>query len=216
MTVTLPSHQRAQKRFDDYVEFIDRVCREPGARAVLRRGLRRSPDQAVTMHRYVAPWTESLDDPADEWAFYTVAALMAARPPATRRPSPADDADQNGQTVEQSAARDEQAEVSVRRPNLGATLARLGGDPDRADPAERRLHLLVRQELPGVQHHLPGAVRLLAAARVAPDWGLLLRDLTRWRRSRAQVSREWLQSYYRARAHERSEHSAQSSNESGE
>ena len=39
------------------------------------------------MHRYVAFWTESTDRD-DEWAHYTVAALIAARPPATETSRP--------------------------------------------------------------------------------------------------------------------------------
>jgi CRISPR type I-E-associated protein CasB/Cse2 len=186
------------ERADAYVDWIIKRCREPGVRSALRRGLRRTPDQAVTMHRYVAAWTESVGCD-DEWGHYTVAALIAARPPATRDVTPAED-EPTAATSEASQAESEKPEP--RRPNLGATLAKLGGDSDRVDATERRLHLLVRQRVPGIQRHLPGVIRYLASARVTPDWAVLLRDLSRWRRFRDQVAREWLQDYYRARFRE--------------
>ena len=156
----------------------------------LRRGLRRTPDQAITMHRYVARWTESLG--ANEWAHYTVAALIASQPRKIRKPRAEDEApsEDTGETAETS------------RPNLGATLGRLGGSTDRVDGVERRLHLLVRQGVPGMQRHLPGVIRLLASAEMAPDWGVLLRDLVWWRTGRDRVARRWLQDYYRERFRE--------------
>lgn len=209
---------RVPKSCDEYVAWIDRLCAQPGARSALRRGLRRTPDQAITMHRYVAPWTESLKDPADEWAYYTVAALMADRPRATRRTSSTDDGqdDESAPAGEGSGATSSQEPAGVvRRLNLGETLAGLGGDPDRTDRTERRLHLLVRQQVPGIQRQLPGLIRYVAAARLAPDWGLLLHDLTRWRASRDTVCREWLQAYYRTRARNQASSEAEK-NSSGE
>jgi CRISPR system Cascade subunit CasB len=197
-------HQTTQTKLDTYVEWVSKRCTEPGARAALRRGLRRSPDQAVTMHRYVAPWTDA--DRHDEWAYYTVAALIAAQPPATRnagRADPPSDAETTARPPQDSPIGESGRQTAAnRRWNLGATLAGFGGDSDRVDSIERRLHLLVRQETSGIQRHLPGVIRQLASARITPDWGLLLRDLTRWHKYRAQVSREWLQDYYRVRFRE--------------
>lgn len=185
---------------DRFVGYItDRCDSDKGASSALRRGLRRTPDQATTMHRYVARWTESLGE--DEWAHYTVAALIASRPRKTRNFASTD----NGQEDEaHSQAEEDPAASKPRRPNLGATLAKLSGSSDRLDTVERRLHLLVRQGVPGMQRHLPGVIRLLASAQVSPDWGVLLRDLSRWRKDRDRIARSWLQDYYRARFREES------------
>ena len=48
----------------------------------------------------------------------------------------------------------------------------------------------------------PGVIRLLASAEMAPDWGVLLRDLVWWRTGRDRVARRWLQDYYRERFRE--------------
>ncbi|MDN3355837.1 type I-E CRISPR-associated protein Cse2/CasB [Actinomadura sp. DC4] len=179
---------------DRYVEWITDLCvRDKGAGSALRRGLRRTPDQAVTMHRYVARWTESLGP--DEWAHYTVAALIAAQPRKMRK-SPAVDGE------DEIPAGDTGESAEPWRPNLGATLAGLGGSSDRVDTVERRLHLLVRQGVPGMQRHLPGVIRLLASAQIAPDWGVLLWDLSRWHTDRNRVARRWLKDYYRDRFRE--------------
>lgn len=204
----------SQAEADRYVEWITKRCGDNGVRSALRRGQRRTPDQAITMHRYVAGWTESFGE--DEWAHYTVAALIAARPPATRNPNQSD-ATSDDEATAPPAPDGDQPTPAPHRPNLGATLARLGGDSDRVDSTERRLHLLVRQGVPGLQRHLPGVIRLLASTQIAPDWGVLLRDLSRWRLDRDRVARSWLQAYYRARFHEISAAAAESPTEpSGE
>ena len=191
-----PTRKISLAEADRYVEWITKRCdTDKGVSSALRRGLRRTPDQAITMHRYVAGWTESLGD--DEWAHYTVAALIASRPPKTRSAATAD--------TNSEAQPDEVQQASKpRRPNLGATLARLGGNSDRVDTVERRLHLLVRQGVPGLQRHLPGVIRLLASAQIAPDWGVLLWDLSCWRSDRNRIARRWLQDYYRVRFREES------------
>lgn len=186
---------------DQYVAWIiKRSDNDKGVNSALRRGLRRTPDQATTMHRYVAGWTESLGE--DEWAHYTVAALIASRPRKTRDLASTDtNADKKDDAARTHVAKNDSASA-LRRPNLGASLARLGGSSDRVDTVERRLHLLVRQGVPGMQRHLPGVIRLLASAQVVPDWGLLLWDLSRWRRDRDRIARNWLQDYYRVRFRE--------------
>ena len=53
-----------------YVEKIDEYCRtDPGRRAQLRRGLRQTPERAVTMHAVVAPWLPDGVDAAKERAY---------------------------------------------------------------------------------------------------------------------------------------------------
>lgn len=190
------------EKADKYVGHIIKRCRDNGVRAALRCGLRKTPDQAFTMHRYVAGWTEPFGQ--DEWAHYTIAALIADRPPATRNVATAEAEVGDFEEATESPSPGSDQPVRVYRPNLGATLARLSGDSDRVDSAERRLHLLVRQGVPGLQRHLPGVIRLLASSRIAPDWGVLLRDLLRWRVDRDRVARSWLQAYYRERFRETS------------
>jgi hypothetical protein len=59
-------------------------------------------------------------------------------------------------------------------------------------------------------------IRLLASTQIAPDWGVLLWDLSGWRRDRDRIARRWLQDYYRVRFREESlaDHGTESATES--
>jgi CRISPR system Cascade subunit CasB len=149
------------------------------------------------MHALVASWIP-LDQPDVEWAYYTVAAMIAAQPPAAR-----DNADQNADQAEQPAA--EPADKASAAPservwpdNLGRTLAvAVTQKQMSADGTEKRLHLLTRQPVDGLHRHLPALVRHLRTDRLPVNWVQLLDDLSRWRSRREQIAKRWLQSYYR-------------------
>ena len=82
---------------------------------------------------------------------------------------------------------------------LGGTVGQAVRDKKlNADSVEARLHLLCRQDVAGLHRMLPGLIRQLAAKQVAPDWGRLLVDLSRWEYERGQVTKQWLQDFYRA------------------
>lgn len=70
----------------------------------------------------------------------------------------------------------------------------------RESAAEARLNLLTRQSVDGVHRHLPAAVRVLADRPGSVDWAQLLVDLRWWDNYRDQITRRWLQSFYRTRS----------------
>jgi CRISPR system Cascade subunit CasB len=170
---------------EQFVQAITKICRsDPGRRAALRRGLRRRPEQAPTMHATVARWLPDNPRPAQERAFYTVAAMLAAQPPAARGPS---------------RDEDEPAPNASRRVSLGESLARAVRRPGRGlaeGSAEKRLHLLTRQSLDGLHQQLPGVVRHLRQLDVAVDWVALTDDLTAWPYARDRIAKRWLQDFY--------------------
>ncbi|MFJ6199600.1 type I-E CRISPR-associated protein Cse2/CasB [Micromonospora sp. NPDC092111] len=192
----------AQRHSDWFVGRVAEQCRrDRGRRAALRRGLRRPPEQAYTMHAVVAPLLPAEVSRDREYAYYAVAAMIAA---ATRdRP----DAGTSGEVPEEGAV--EEATVPgadgepTIRPNLGASLAWAVCRPGKGRramnraTAEKRLHLLVRQGHPGVYQQLAGVVRHLGVVEVPVSWGQLLDDLCQWRYRRDRVAKQWLQSYYR-------------------
>lgn len=154
------------------------------------------------MHAVVAPLLLPVKATEDrEYAYYAVAAMIAAtvRDRPTAGPSEeASDPDETEETIEPGPA-----EEPTTRPNLGASLAWAVCRPgpgrramNRAT-AEKRLHLLVRQGYPGVYQHLAGVVRHLGTVEVQVSWGQLIDDLCQWRYRRDRVAKQWLQSYYR-------------------
>ena len=108
---------------------------------------------------------------AKEWAYYAVAAMMAAQPGRARRDDEAD-----SETADAAATTDQHRDKPTPRsgrfrPNLGVSLARAvarGATGERViaqDSAEKRLHLLTRQGLAGLHRHLPATVRHLRSAQ---------------------------------------------------
>lgn len=192
-----------EERYSDaFVRQVAEQClRDRGRRAALRRGLRRSPEQAYTMHAIVAPLLPTRASRDNEYAYYAVAALIA-------------DSVRDRRTVDARGEGDdpdelqEPADVAAdgegpARPNLGTSLAWAVCRPGRGRramnraTAEKRLHLLVRQGYPAVFQQLAGVVRHLNVVEVPVSWGQLIDDLCEWRRNRDRVAKRWLQSYYR-------------------
>lgn len=162
-----------------FVAAIQRVIRDPGTRAALRRGLGRPPGRAPQMHAVVAPWLPGDPQPAVERAYYAVAALMAHQP-------------------RTSAGFGTDAEEPEASPNLGASFAEaVRTGRMREDTSAARLHLLCRQGVDGLHRHLPRAVTQLQVAGVRIAWERLLKDLATWDRDRDEIAKRWLQSYYR-------------------
>ncbi|MEV4390575.1 type I-E CRISPR-associated protein Cse2/CasB [Nonomuraea sp. NPDC049607] len=188
---------------DKYVTYIRKKVRVPGSRAALRRGLGRPVDDAATRraHSVVAAWLPSdRVRPAVENAYYGVAALIAAQP--RRRGEKADAEDIAPPVLEEPASAPEVASKATRseRPSLslGATLGHAVRDKKlNRDTVEDRLHLLCRQDVSGLHRKLPAVVGQLAAKELEPDWGRLLRDLSRWEYDRNLVTKRWLQDFYR-------------------
>jgi CRISPR type I-E-associated protein CasB/Cse2 len=170
---------------EQFVQAITKICRsDPGRRAALRRGLRRRPEQAPTMHATVARWLPDSPRPAQERAFYAIAAMLAAQPPSAR-----------GQISDD----EEPTPATPRRVSLGESLAGAVRRPGRAlaeGSAEKRLHLLTRQSLDGLHQQLPGVVRHLRQLDIPVDWVALMNDLATWPRDRDRIAKRWLQDFY--------------------
>ncbi len=201
-----PAQDRAA-RYDPFISRILNVCRtEPRRRSELRRGLRLPPEKAVTMHAVVAPWLPDRRDSASERAYYTVAAMIAAQPRDARDPTQADQTDPAAGEPPGATPPPPPGAASpaypVRRPNLGWSLAEAArrdrqGHGIAEETADKRLHLLVRQNLDGLHRQLPGVVRQLRALNVAVDWAQLMNDIAQWTGSRDRVTKAWLQTFYR-------------------
>ena len=153
------------------------------------------------MHAVVAPLLRVSETGDREYAYYSVAAMIAA---AVRdRPEAGPSEETSGPDDAEETTESGPAEGSSARPNLGASLAwavcrpGTGRRPMNRATAEKRLHLLVRQGYPGVYQHLAGVVRHLGAVEVQVSWGQLIDDLCQWRYRRDRVAKQWLQSYYR-------------------
>ncbi|MGW3353746.1 type I-E CRISPR-associated protein Cse2/CasB [Nonomuraea rubra] len=189
---------------DKYVTYIRKKVTAPGSRAALRRSLGRPVDDAATRraHSVVAAWLPyERTRPAVENAYYGVAAMIAAQPrrrggqaDAEEAPSPVQDESADAP----EAAREDKKKTERPSTSLGATLGAAVRDKKlNRDTVEDRLHLLCRQDVSGLHRKLPSVVRQLAAKEVEPDWGRLLRDLSRWEYDRNLVTKRWLQDFYR-------------------
>lgn len=199
MTSTVASGRVA--RHDEYVAFINKTCLIPGSRAALRSGLGRRPEHAHRMHAFVADWVHEDVHPDQEWAHYTVAALIAAQPPAARKTeTSAEDANDEAAPEPAEAEAKDAAETDKqqRRLNLGHSLAEAVNREDaKRRTMEKRLQLLARQSVDGVHTQLSPLVGYLRNKKVPVDWSRLLEDLRRWPYDRDKVAKEWLQAYFR-------------------
>jgi CRISPR system Cascade subunit CasA len=191
----MPELLRVPPTADALSREITRLARKsPADRSVLRHSLGKPPvDVALGVHRIVVPFLPGSPDDAAERAYYAVAALIASQPRDAR-----DNTD--GDASRDSAAGPPQEDVAAagqRRRNLGYSLAQAVGKGGNASILEDRLQLLARQDLDGLYRHLPRLVLQLRGDQVRIDWGVLIRDLTRWARDPHQVAKEWAQDYYR-------------------
>ncbi|QXJ25745.1 type I-E CRISPR-associated protein Cse2/CasB [Actinomadura graeca] len=188
----------------DFVSTVFSLCEDPGKRAALRSGLGRPLDGCPRMHQVIAARVPR-GGPDGERAYYAVAAMIAALPPQARNSEPetagARAAAENGPADDAEGAAGPENNGAVHRRNFGQCLAEgVQRGVLRENTAEARLSLLTRQSVDGVHRHLPAAVRVLADRPSAVDWTQLLSDLYWWDRYRDQITRRWLQSYYRTRA----------------
>ncbi|AEM88603.1 type I-E CRISPR-associated protein Cse2/CasB [Streptomyces violaceusniger] len=174
----------------EFVAAMLQLCaQDRGARAALRTGVGKHPDEARRMHRYVAVWLPSLDEDTQR-AYYAVAALIAARRD-TEAPNQTGRAEKAGKSP-----------GSRFGESLGVAFAAAVARPRdglRESSAEMRLNLLTRQSVAGIHRHLPAAVRQLCDKKTQPDWAQLVVDLRGWRDQRGRTGRRWLQDFYRAR-----------------
>lgn len=199
-TVTPPDDPAVARRKQRlaYTSWIEQVSREdPGARSALRSGVRRGINEVPRMHRLVATWLPRNRQASEQeqQAYYAVAAMIADQP-------------RSSYTASADPGPDAGKPAAMRRygASLGAAFAlAITQSPGREremreGTAERRLNLLTRQSTSGLHRHLPAAVRYLRDLDVPVDWAQLLDDLIAWPVHSGQISRRWLQDYYRLRA----------------
>lgn len=175
---------------------------DPGARAALGEGLRHRPERfpqgavrailtAALGHGPEparAAWARGVGkhtglEAQREYAYYTVAALIAAQA---------------------RDARDRQAESRDRQErSLGHSLALLDSHLpfDEESPREADLRLMAKQGLAGIHAVVPDVVRQLRNRPdpVPVDWSRLILDLTAWVQARETVTKRWNDDYYRIR-----------------
>lgn len=215
-TTTAPTDEDWKNHAKDFVYWINRTCcglrtnghwdplPDTGARAALAEAVRRPPERfpQAAIRAILAAALEHGPDPARavwnkgvgkglsierEYAYYTVAALIAAQA---------------------RDARDQQAETRTRhRLSLGGSLALLDvGKPfDEETPRESDLRLIAKQGLGGIHAVLPDVVRQLRN-RTEPiplDWTQLIIDLAAWPHRREKVTKRWNDDYYRTRYNNR-------------
>ncbi|MET9796265.1 type I-E CRISPR-associated protein Cse2/CasB [Nocardiopsis alba] len=190
-----PSDAPSQQMLVDraFVATIMKRCIDDrGARAALRSGLGKTLDRVPRMHTIVAPllpdWT--MGKPDVQRAYYTVASVIALLP-----------SDQIQDTQEHFGP--EGSNTGRYGQSLGRTLAEAVTSGTRKgireSAAETRINLLTKQSVEGLHRHLPSTLRQLQGAGVPVDYARLIKDLRNWRRYRGDISRYWLQDFYRAR-----------------
>jgi len=145
-----------------------------GALAALRRGLGQQPGEAMELYSYVVPYTQGLQYPSDENAYYIIASLVGLYPtPSWQRSD------------------------GKRLINLGASLALLReDDKTRGDSLERRFVALLNAHADDLPQHLRQAISLLKSKDKPVNWLRLLRDLKQWDREDCRVQRLWAKGFW--------------------
>ncbi|MFD0883240.1 type I-E CRISPR-associated protein Cse1/CasA [Streptosporangium algeriense] len=178
MTQQTPALHPSLEGPHQFVTEVFRLCEDPGKRSALRSGLGRPLEECQRMHRVIAAKVPDRREDTQR-AYYAVAAMIASLPPQARKGPSAD--------------------APVGR-NLGQCLAEgVARGTLRESTADGHLSMLTRQSVNGLHRHLPAVVRILADRSTAVDWVQLLVDLQRWEDNRGQITRRWLQSFYRTR-----------------
>ncbi|MFC8201877.1 type I-E CRISPR-associated protein Cse2/CasB [Streptomyces sp. NPDC057298] len=217
-TQTIPDDRTARRRrLVAFTRWIEELCRDdPGARTALRSGLRRGLDDVPRMHRFVSPWLPRNGQvpESEQWAYYAVAAMIAAQSRTSYAPSDTDGGPDSAAVPD--PASEPTASDTAPAPRYGQSLGYAfalavtespGREREmRESTAEARLNLLTRQSLSGLHRHLPAAVGYLRETGVPIDWAQLLSDLVAWPTHSKTISRRWLQHYYLQRTKALSEH----------
>lgn len=173
--MTTPASSEATDFADRFTGYIQSVCADPGARAALRRGARKRPDDAPTMHRYLAAWTKPTDSAHRVAVLYAVASWIALY-------------------ADTTSAQD--------RPDLGVALARAtsrrNGTAIATGTMETRLMSLARATPTQVLYqHLPAILPMLRSTGNLPNFAHLTRSLMAIPYDAPKVSRRWMSDYYR-------------------
>jgi CRISPR system Cascade subunit CasB len=189
----MPEPTRVPPQADRMVRQISKLtASNPADRSVLRHSLGQAPKEvSLGVHRIVVPLLPENHSETDEQAYYTVAALIASQPRQARDQAHADDGSR------EPGSGDPGSPAGRGRHNLGYSLAQAADKGASEKGLEDRLQLLARQNLDGVHRQLPRLIIQLRNDQVRIDWGVLIRDLSRWAGDPRQVAKEWAQEYYR-------------------
>lgn len=159
--------------FSDYL--ADLVKREDrAALAALRRGLGRSPGEAVEMFPYVMPFFGENMAQRRQDDYFLVASLFAAHQ-LTWKPTEQNDRDSN----------------------LGASFRRLRAAAD-SGSIDKRFVALLNAEREDLHEYLRHAMSLLKAHDIPVNWAQLLRDLAGWNWESRSVQRAWARAFWRS------------------
>lgn len=193
----MPEPTRVPPRADQLAREVGKLTANSTAdRSVLRHSLGQVPKEvALGVHRIVVPLLPEPHSEAEERAYYAVAALIASQPRKARDEAQTD----GGATAPGTDDGPASASARNRRGNLGYSLAHAVSNGANEKTLEDRLQLLARQNLDGLYRHLPRLILQLRGDQVRIDWGVLVRDLSRWAGDPRQVAKEWAQEYYRTR-----------------
>ncbi|MFB7669045.1 type I-E CRISPR-associated protein Cse2/CasB [Kitasatospora sp. NPDC056138] len=184
MTTTTPRAPARVNRYDTYLAVVRKACASPAGRAALRDGLPDDFRNPWPMYRHLLRHG-TIPCPPDrdsELPFLLVAALYAAHD----APNPS--------TTVQAVFRPRSS-----RPwrNLGWSYrAAVRRGTVTAGRAEDDLNSIVQLTLPGLYRALPRVVGQLRSQDVSVEWAVLLKDLTRWQRHRAEVCTGWARAFY--------------------
>lgn len=160
-----------------FIQYLAKVCTQPGPRSRLRRTLGRKPEDAFEAHAIVAPFLGDEPSPSRENAMYCVAALFARFGGETQPPNRMPLGRWLGNAVKGS--------WDLESFNLSRT------------SIERRLYRVARMSSAQVRRELPLLLSATRVERTSLDWDQLIKDLTYWDQDRA-IAKRWLQGFHQA------------------
>lgn len=145
--------------------------------AKLRRGLGKSPGEALQMFEFVGKFLPERASEAEQDAYFLVAALFAMHP--------------KHQYVANARYHD----------TLGTSFARLKREeekngPERGTPIERRFSTVLRASRDKLPEHLRHAISLLRTKEVGVDYMQLLHDIRYWDTEDRSVQRSWANAFW--------------------
>ncbi|MFJ1936584.1 type I-E CRISPR-associated protein Cse2/CasB [Kitasatospora sp. NPDC088160] len=171
-------------RYDTYLAVVRKACASPAGRNALRDGLPDDFRNPWPMYRHLR-CHGTIPCPPDrdsELPFLLIAALYAAHD----APNPTT-----------TAHAEIRPRPSMPWRNLGWSYrAAVSRGTVTARRAEDDLNSLTQLTLPGLYQALPRVVGQLRSQGASVEWAVLLKDLTRWQRHRADVCTAWARAFY--------------------
>lgn len=173
------------------------------ALAELRRVLGKPINRAFPAYKYVAEWTQDVEEGWDTECFYLVASLFAVYQQGRF------DNDRHRRSwhhEENLFSADRNFGASFRRFELKMQEDETEAKRERLKAVEKRFTVLLNSRRTDLPARLRQAVMLLASKEIRIDWTKLLIDLLLWKRSenvffianrKISPQRSWAQSFYK-------------------